>query len=319
MNTYYADIKNLESVYFEGFDRNRKFNPLLELKFKVVASNKLEYLDTVVIVGYDRVWNFLDVVCWNEPLPRSHFNDLLKHRFTEIQETSSSVIREIIMGGDTKVFAFSFWNCTEKTDSKYGSIYQVNTTAPEIVDGIVRVVPTLYDLAHNLIRKWGFKNDIKHEVFPITYNNRIRNLPCVVVESDYYDMDIHEYAYTAIYRIVLLPNGKVCYFNTLETKHVDVWGKHHNSTLVSSHPRPLEFREAVLEQRYLMDVTDHMITIDLEICMFPPSSLSTIEKYADNPIKLYRMLYADNSLHFVENRAPDANNSFYYFDSLASV
>jgi len=319
MNTYYADIKNLESVYFEGFDRQRKFNPLLELKFKVVANSKLEYSDTIVIVGYDRVWNFLDVVCWNEPLPRSHFNDLLKHRFTEIEETASNVIREIIMGGDTKVFAFSFWNCTEKPTERYGSIYQVKTTAPEIVDGIVRVVPTLYDLAHNLIRKWGFKNNIEHEVFPITHNNRIRNLPCVVVEADYFDMGIYEYAYTAIYRIVLLPNGKVCYFNTLECGNLDVSGILRKATLVTSHPRPLEFREAVLEQKHLMDVTDHVITIDLEIRTFPSPNLKTIEKYADNPIKLYRMLYADNSLHFVENRAPDAYNSFYYFDSLASV
>ena len=319
MNTYYANLENLESVYFEGFDRQRKFNPLLELKFKVKANSKLEYSDTIVIVGYDRVWNFLDVVCWNEPLPRSHFNDVLKHRFTEIEETSSDVIREIIMGSDTKVFAFSFWNCTEKPNSTYGSIYQVKTTAPEIVDGIVRVVPTLYDLANNLIRKWRFKNNIEHEVFPITHNNRIRNLPCVVVEADYYDMNIYEYAYTATYRIVLLPNGKVCYFNTLECNHVDVWGKSRKATLVCSHPRPLEFREAVLEQKYLMDVSDHMITIDLEICMFPPPSLSTIKKYGENPIKLYRMLYADNSLHFVENRAPDASNSFYYFDSLASL
>ena len=102
-----ADLKNLVKITFEGFDRERKFNPMLVVHFYVQGSVRT---NKFVIQGYDAVWNFLDTVCWNEPLPRSHFNDVLKHRMTEADHTSEEIILDI---GKDSIKTFLFLILTE--------------------------------------------------------------------------------------------------------------------------------------------------------------------------------------------------------------
>jgi len=95
---YLLDLakENLGWEYM-GYGTNRKFNPCLKIMDK-------DTYTTYIFEGYHTLWNLLDTVCHKETLPRSHFNDVLKHRFTETGETALDIIKGVLLEGDeTKV------------------------------------------------------------------------------------------------------------------------------------------------------------------------------------------------------------------------
>lgn len=297
-----ADLDNLERITFEGFDRERKFNPMLVVHFHVrgsVRTNKF------VIQGYDAVWNFLDTVCWNEPLPRSHFNDVLKHRMTEADHTSEEIILDVIKGSDTKVFNFHVH--TMEVDEYGDIVMMVDSTTPAVVDGILRVHPVLNDLTSRMMEADRF-TDRTFGLMPIKFDGKIRNLPSVMIQRDV----IGNEGWRHIWEIALLPNGNVCYFNRL------VCGDEYK-IVVTSYPRPLTFEKAVNEQKYLYDVTVMMLMYVVDRLEQTPEAedlfndnAKYIATWGDNPIKMYREFYNFNAKSFIS--VFEDKSIHYYFE-----
>lgn len=86
---------NLEWDYM-GFGLNRRFNPCLRIKDPDCGK-------TYIFEGYNILWNLLDTACHKETLPRNHFNDVLKHRFTETGETALEIIKGVLLEGDETI------------------------------------------------------------------------------------------------------------------------------------------------------------------------------------------------------------------------
>ncbi len=88
------DNKSTSIIDYSGWDLERRFCPTL-----VVSTQEHE---KIVFEGYERVWQLLDTVCYEQPLGRRNFNPVLKHRLDGFDETSLDIIRGVISEGDTK-------------------------------------------------------------------------------------------------------------------------------------------------------------------------------------------------------------------------
>lgn len=84
---------NLIVEDYSGFDLTRRFYPHLRL---YSLSDNL-YLN---VESYDKVWQFLDTICYKEPLGRKNFNHVLKHRVQDTEHTSLEIISGVIKESD---------------------------------------------------------------------------------------------------------------------------------------------------------------------------------------------------------------------------
>lgn len=87
--------ENLDWEYM-GFGLNRKFHPCLKITQQFKDHKRI-----VVFEGYNIIWNLLDTVCYEQPLPRSHFNDVLKHRW-DSGDSALEIIQDVLRGGDVR-------------------------------------------------------------------------------------------------------------------------------------------------------------------------------------------------------------------------
>jgi hypothetical protein len=86
--------KATQILDYSGWNLERHFCPTL-----IVQTSTHE---KIVFEGYERVWQLLDTVCFEQPLGRRNFNPILKHRLDNFDETSLDIIRGVISEGDTK-------------------------------------------------------------------------------------------------------------------------------------------------------------------------------------------------------------------------
>ena len=84
---------NLIVEDYSGFDLTRRFYPHLTL---YSLSDNL----TISIQSYDKIWQFLDTICYKEPLGRKNFNHVLKHRVQDTEHTSLQIISGVIKESD---------------------------------------------------------------------------------------------------------------------------------------------------------------------------------------------------------------------------
>ncbi len=93
LKTVRLSPSNLIVEDYSGFDLTRRFYPHLSL---YSLSDDL-YLS---VESYDKVWQFLDTICYKEPLGRKNFNHVLKHRVQDTEHTSLEIISGVIKESD---------------------------------------------------------------------------------------------------------------------------------------------------------------------------------------------------------------------------
>jgi hypothetical protein len=90
---------NLSVESYMGWTRSRHFLPHLIL-YDFSEDIKIS------VKGYDKVWQFLDTICYKEPLGRKNFNNVLKHRVQDTEWTSKEIISGVITESDLGAVTF---------------------------------------------------------------------------------------------------------------------------------------------------------------------------------------------------------------------
>lgn len=197
---FYIDLSSQATIisdYF-GWDRNRMFVPTLTIR-------DLLNTRTYILEGYDTVWQFLDTICYREPLGRVHFNQILKHRVENFDETSLEIIRGVVSEADIKEILF--YGVAE--DESFSKIFVKNifphyneNEIPSLY-AISQIIGDFFGIEYAMSENFEFvRRDKKMD-----YKRILQTLPSTILISK-----VSSYLISII-RLVQFPSGKIGLFN----------------------------------------------------------------------------------------------------------
>tara|TARA_R100000458_G_C8251301_1_gene228205 strand:+ start:467 stop:1339 length:873 start_codon:yes stop_codon:yes gene_type:complete len=194
------DILSVEQ--YMGWTRSRHFLPHLILYDFGEDMN-------ISIKGYDKIWQFLDTICYKEPLGRKNFNNVLKHRVQDTEWTSKEIISGIITECDLD--AVTFQGLLDQPTQRDKITLEVDFTYSHYDEDIH---PPLIEIA-NVFGSYGAETVLFDNFELITrqknneYQRLIHTFPSIVAV-----LKINgKQSSTVVLRCVQFPNGNLGFFS----------------------------------------------------------------------------------------------------------
>ena len=189
---------------YMGWTRSRHFLPTLKL-YSLAQDLHIN------IVGYDKVWQFLDTICYKEPIPRQNFNTVLKHR-ADAAETSKEIIEGVIAESDLE--AVTFHGVLSYTADK--TFLDVDFTYSHFDEDIhppLMEIASLFD-SHSadgiLFDNFEIQTRLKNN----NYKKHTQVFPSVLMIRNYIETENYRPS-SIVIRCVQFPNGNLGLFSNM--------------------------------------------------------------------------------------------------------
>lgn len=202
------DLKNPATLVHEymGWSRSRHFNP------KLILYSLTEDL-YIHIEGYTKIWQFLDTICYKEPLPRQNFNNVLKHR-VESEHTSKEIISGIISECDLDAVTFHGVILEKNPWPDDADFFSVDFTYSHFDEDIHPPLVEIADVfsSHSPDTILFDNFEVIHRLKNNDWKRMTHTFPSVIMLKRYQETQTHRDGLLAI-RCVQFPNGNLGFFS----------------------------------------------------------------------------------------------------------